>query len=341
MIPAHATRTPCFTFLTAVMVAGCGLCHGRELEDGSKKMTSQSNWSDTNASEQLKLDLNAPERNPPDCPDWAHVETPEWVKPFMGINGAPEAYRPKKGLYSSGTAGIDRYQANQFIWYRPETAEYLYSEYTPLEVGYKKGTLPGYEALAAKYTAGLKTDTEKGVSLLMNALFTSCRHPTMPPLGESVPPDRNLGDEDLLASGTGWCNEQARVFIRLCQVSGMQARMIHLFGQNHTVAEFHADGKWAVVDATNLSVAKGDDGKLLSAAECHDGGAGQRRYAEAKVARMRELMALPADALGFPDEASAAKWREGAAKLEVEELAVRPVYFGVINNPLPEAAREN
>ena len=322
------------------MVAGCGLCHGRDFEIRSKKMTAQYKEANTNSSELLQFDLNTPELNPPDCPEWAHVETPEWVKPFMGINGAPEAHRAKKGLYSVGTAGIDRYQANHFIWYRPETAKFLYSEYTPLEVGYKKGALPAYEALAAKYTAGLKTDTEKGIALLKEALSASCRHPTMPPLGEKVPPNRNLEDEDLLASGTGWCNEQARVFIRLCQVSGMQARMIHLFGQNHTVAEFYADGKWAMVDATNLFVARGDDGKLLSAAECHDGGAGQRRYAEAKVERMRELMSLSADELGFPDEASAANWREGAAKLEVEELAVRPVYFGVINYPLSESARE-
>lgn len=325
-------------FLITVMVAGSGLCHGQE--NGAVALNNAQQPSGSGFSEPLKLDLNTPERNPPECPDWARVETPEWVKPFMGVNGAPEGHHPKRGHFVHDTAGIDRYQVNQFVWYRPETAEYLYSEYTPLAVGYKKGTFPSYEALAAKYTEGCKTDTEKAVALLVKALPASCRHPTMPPLGGGVVPTRNFTDEAILKSGSGWCWEQARVFIRLCQVSGIQARMVHLFGQNHTVAEFYADGKWALGDVSNHFVAKGDDGKLLSAAECHDRGAGQRRYAGAKVVRMRELIALSAEALGFRDEASAAKWREGAAKLDADELASRTVYFGVINYPLPEAVRK-
>jgi hypothetical protein len=44
--------------------------------------------------------------------------------------------------------------------------------------------------------------------------------------------NRNLDDEALLASGCGWRNEQARVFIRLCQVNGIPARMLHPGGDS-------------------------------------------------------------------------------------------------------------
>ena len=280
----------------------------------------------------------AAQLDPPTCPAWARVAVPEWVRPFQGPAGAPEAFRAKSGFYASGVAGIDRYQANNFIWYRPETAEFLYKGYTPLEAGYRKGLLPGYEAVVSRYTAGCATDTEKALALLTRAIPDVSRHPTMPPLAPRDPPtraDRNLDDEALLASGRGWCNEQARVFIRLCQVSGIPARMIHLWGQNHTIAEFYADGRWVMADATNLFVGRDPDGKLLSAAECHDGGVGQHHYAESKVRQMREMAGWPRERLGFPDEASASRWRVEAVKLQVDELAARPIRFGVINYPLP------
>jgi hypothetical protein len=282
------------------------------------------------------FDLSGPDFDPPDCPAWAKENLPSWVKPFVGKNGLPAKWRPRVMLGSS-VKGLDRYQANQFIYFRPETAEYLYKEYTPLKVDYRPGTLPVYEKLAAKHTLGLQTDTEKAVALL-KAMPHFFRHPTMPPCGPAVKADRNLDDADgaLLATGSGWCNEQARVFIRLCQVAGIPARLIHLFGQNHTVAEFHADGRWIMADASNFFVAPGSDGKLLSVAQCHDGGEGQRAYALARHRRIQEMLAMSDQELGFATPEQARRWREANAGFSVDELAAREVGFGVINYPLPK-----
>jgi len=282
----------------------------------------------------LLVDLSAPDYDPPDCPAWAKEKLPAWVKPYVGINGVPEKWRPASKVFGSAVKGLDRYQANQFIFYRPETAEFLYKEYTPLRVGYEPGTLPGYEKLAVRWTAGCKSDTEKAVALL-KAMPRFFKHPTMPPCGPGVPPDRNLDDEALLASGCGWCNEQARVFIRLCQVSNIPARMIHLFGQGHTVAEFYADGRWALADASNFFVVPGTDGRLLSARECHDRGRGQRLYAEAKERRLHEMAEMSDAELDLGSPEAARKWREQNSKPIAEELANRDVGFGVINYPLP------
>jgi hypothetical protein len=284
----------------------------------------------------LAYDLSGPEYNPPDCPAWARETLPAWTASYVGKNGAPDGYRANPKPFGSSTRGLDRYQANQFIWYRPETAAYLYRDYTPLTVGYVPGTLPTFEKVAAQYTAGCATDTEKAVALLCKAMPAVLRHPTMPPCGPPVKADRNLDDEELLKTGGGWCNEQARVFIRLCQVSGIPARMIHIFGQDHTIAEFYADGRWALADASNFFVVPGADGKLLSTADCHDRGTGQRSYALAKGQRMKELAALPDAELNLGTPEQAARFREKALNFDAEALAVNDkLAFGIINYPLP------
>ena len=292
------------------------------------------------ASTPALVDLTAPDFNPSDCPAWAKESLPAWLTPFVGRNGLPTQWRPRHALGSS-VRGIDRYQANQFVYFCPETAGYLYQKYTPLRVEYRAGTLPTYEALAAKHTKGHATQTARAVALL-GAMPEFFRHPGMPPLGVSVRADRNLEDEPLLASGSGWCNEQARVFIRLCQVIGVPARMVHLFGQNHTVAEFYADGRWALADTSNFfvvpapaRVAETAESVLLSAAQCHDRGPGQRAYAEARHRRGRALLAQTDEALGFKSPAAAVKWREAEARVSVGEVAVREIGFGVMNVPLP------
>lgn len=280
------------------------------------------------------LDLDGPDCSPPDCPAWAKEKLPDWVKPYVGINGVPEKWRPAKKVFGSAVKGLDRYQANQFIYYSDRTAEYLYGDYTPRKIDYRPGTLRTYEKIAAQYTAGCKTDTEKAAAMLraMPAFF---RHPVMPPCGPSVGPQRNLDDEALLTSGCGWCNEQARVFIRLCQVSGIPARMVHLFNQGHTVAEFYADGRWALADASNFFVVPGKDGKLLSVAACHDRGPGQRLYAEAKQRRLQELMSLSDADLNLGSPAAVRTWRQQNSNPIADELSAREVGFGVINYPLP------
>lgn len=281
------------------------------------------------------VDLNGPAYNPTNCPAWAKEQLPDWVLPYVGIHGTPAQWLPKGKPFGAYVERIDRYQANWFIYYAPQTADYLYGAYSPIRVDYVPGTLPGYERIVAKYTAGCTSATQKAVTLLM-AMPEFFRHPTMPPLGPSVKANRGLDDEALLATGCGFCNEQARVFIRLCQVAGIPARMIHLFGQGHTVAEFYADGHWALADASNFFVVPGKEGRLLSAAQCHDRGEGQRLYAEAKQRRMQELVRLSDQDVARGDAVQAAKWRSQNEKPFAEELAVREVGFGVINYPLPK-----
>jgi len=283
-------------------------------------------------------DLDHPDYNPPDCPEWAKETLPPAMQKFRGRNGMFPPYCERTFALAMNVRGIDRYHANQFVTYRPETAEYLYSEYTPLEVNYRRGLLPTYEALAAEVTAGCRTETEKIVALLVKGA-SRVKHPCGPPCGDPVGTDRNLDDESLLKSGLGWCNEQARVFIRLCQVSNIPARIAHLFYSDtksgHCIAECYADGRWCMADATAFCLFPGADGAFLSAAQCHDRGEGQKACGLAYFHRFQELAKLTDAELNFATEKETVEWRDWFAQQTPETLANRMNRLAFINYPLP------
>lgn len=283
-------------------------------------------------------DLNHPDYNPPDCPEWAKEALPSHIQPYRGRNGMPSPYHERHFPLAMTVRGIDRYQANQFITYRAETAEYLYSQYTPLRVNYRNGLLPLIEALAAEVTAGRRTEQEKVLALLKQGA-TRVKHPCGPPCGPRVPGDRGLDDEAILRSGAGWCNEQARVFVRLCQVSGIPARMVfthYADGKSgHTIAECHIDGRWRLVDATWFCVFPGPDGQWLSAVECHDRGEGQRCCGFAYYNRTQELLKMTDAELGLGDMLDPATWRREAAAQTLDYWVNKMNIFSIINYPLP------
>ena len=286
----------------------------------------------------LVHDLSHPDYDPPDCPAWAKETLPEWLRPFMGRNGLEACRDADPGALSMNVRGIDRYQANQFVVPRVETAEYLYGEYTPLTVDYRMGTLPAFEALSAEAVTPAMSDTEKAIALLTKAVPV-VKHPSWPPCGGLVSGGRGLDDEALLASGQGYCNEQARVFIRLCQINGIPARIVHLFYSDketgHTIAEFHADGRWAMADATYFCVFPDEDGALLSAADCHDGGEGQRLAGEAYIRRLQDILPLSDEELNLPPHRDVAAWREEFGRKTAADFSAQLWRFAVINYPLP------
>lgn len=283
-------------------------------------------------------DLNHPAYDPPDCPSWAKEFLPEFVQPFRGRNGLPAALRDQIGPLAPGVRGLDRYQANQFVVYRSETASYLYTEYTSEEFHYPQGLLGMYEKLATETTRDCQTDTEKASALLRKATWC-VRHPSIPPCGPRPDPDRNLDDESLLESGVAWCNEQARIFVRLCQVSHIPARIIQLFYSDqrtgHCVAEFFADGRWCMADASWRCVFPDPKGELLSAAECHDGGEGQKYCGLAYYHKQQEILGLSDEELNLEILPNPDEWRNLLACETAESLAHKMAYFGIINYPLP------
>jgi transglutaminase-like putative cysteine protease len=90
-------------------------------------------------------------------------------------------------------------------------------------------------------------------------------------LSIDVPGDRGLTEEQLIESRVGWCNEQARICVALCEVLEIPGRMCFLFHENgcngHACCELLVEGKWVFHDATfNIRVSL-PDGSLATAAE--------------------------------------------------------------------------
>jgi hypothetical protein len=292
------------------------------------------------------------ERRLAECPAWARETVPAEVEPYLGRSGLPEPFHSQKELIGKEVTGLDLWQANHLVVYRKETARYLYSDYSPLSVHYKPGTLPAYEKIVAEHTAGLTNDRDKAVALLRMVPEKLVLHPGIVPMGPQTPKDRGLDDEALLASGRAWCNEQARVFIRLCQVAGIPARLIYLFysppPSGHVIAEFYADGRWSMADASYLCVFPAADGHLMSAAECH--GAGKMPAGEAYFRRLQQMTTYSDERMvgaKFLPQADAAergkRVAECAANMRKEYRAQTPKaladqlwVFGVMNYPLPE-----
>ncbi len=158
------------------------------------------------------------------------------------------------------------------------------------------------------------------------------RHPALPPY-KSLRVDRNLDEEQLVRSGEAWCSEQARVFVRLCQVAGIPARMVYLFyadnKNGHTIAEFHADGRWSMADATYFcAFPAADDGHLMSAAEAQEPGPKARDGVRAAYSQsFANLLAMSDAEMG-----GAAVRQEMIAR---QELVCTLGVFGVLNYPLP------
>src|SRR4051812_34396243 len=118
-------------------------------------------------------------------------------------------------------AGIDREQTHSMVRLCAETEPVLYgSDFSPRRIRYRNGSRPKLEAIVRDSADPLEWVRQ------------NVQHPVY--AGVDLPPDRALTEEQLIESGLGWCNEQARVFIALCEVQEIPARLCFLF---------HANGK--------------------------------------------------------------------------------------------------
>lgn len=166
--------------------------------------------------------------------------------------------------------GIDRYHTFSEIRLAPETAKYLYEEYTPLKVKYYKGSRSKLEKILLEICGEIYKPSKNNIFKILEWVSMNIKHASF--VNGDVPPDRALSEEELIASGWGWCNEQARVFVTLAQISGYPARMCSLFHKDeihgHMTAEVYIEGKWSFVDPTfGGAVVELPDGSWASAKE--------------------------------------------------------------------------
>lgn len=179
-----------------------------------------------------------------------------------------------RNVYRPGT--VDHVFFDQGVVLCEETAEYLYSEFTPLEQPYVKGTRVFLEKAVAVATAGCSSDREKAI-----ALMDWCRDIPVAygrsagPFGEgSLEPFHGGAEEEVIRKGSTMCNEQSRVLAIMAQIAALPSRYVgHMTlidydnpnsGTGHGVNEIYVEGSWAYFDIRGRYFLK-DDGSFASA----------------------------------------------------------------------------
>ncbi|MCX5662913.1 MAG: transglutaminase-like domain-containing protein [Planctomycetota bacterium] len=176
------------------------------------------------------------------------------LKPYIG-RGFPGNI--DRDIAEVPVKGIDRQQTQGMVRLCPETRDALYGPgkapseaYSPTGVRYRAGSRPRLEAIA-KSLAPAGASPRQKIRAAIQWVTSTVVHPH---LLRNLAPDRGLSEEALIDSGIGWCNEQSRVFIALCEVMGLPARLCFLVHDNlrcgHTATEVFFDGRWAFVDVT-------------------------------------------------------------------------------------------
>lgn len=161
--------------------------------------------------------------------------------------------RPIDQRFKPPVKGIDLWQAMNYIAMEDVTPDFIYNHYTGATFCYEKGSRPVLERLARRLVARARGDIGR-----VTAIAQYVAH-DVPWAGyyeqkfrRRLPVDRNLSEEEILKSGFGWCNEQARLFCSLAQISKITARLVFACNQEgtfgHVVSEVLTDQGWMLVD---------------------------------------------------------------------------------------------
>ncbi|MGH7142976.1 MAG: transglutaminase domain-containing protein [Planctomycetota bacterium] len=162
------------------------------------------------------------------------------------------------GFYGEKNAGVDvEIIAGQLIL-NARTADYIYGpKFTAPKLRYKKGSRPLLEQTLAEILKPRLRQRETALAILRR-----CRDNR----------DRGLkgadwvggSEEELLKRGAIMCNEIHRVFVCLCQIAGLRARVMGAHISGHMMAEVEVDGCWWWVDAMKGWYCFKDDGGYAS-----------------------------------------------------------------------------
>jgi transglutaminase-like putative cysteine protease len=178
---------------------------------------------------------------------------------FRGPRQLPRAYRAMFENDPHPLGSVDRAIWDSMVRLTPETADFLYREFTRPGVAYTPGSRPGLEQIVARLQLAQRPEEDRVARI---AEFTSGMAPEAP-----VPIDRmKFGgtEEEIVARGSDWCPDVARVACALLQVAGVPARIVILENTSeaytgHTIVEAWRRGRWGAVDPVSDIIYRTND----------------------------------------------------------------------------------
>jgi hypothetical protein len=149
------------------------------------------------------------------------------------------------------------YFVDSQIYLCAETADYIYTDFSPTNANYRRGSRPYLEQVVDGMGIAGLFDFEK---FLWLSRFV-----------RDLPGERCWADdifsggteENLIRKRVKVCNEQARLLVTLCQVAGLPARYIGHHIGGHGVTEVYVDGAWGYHDIRGRFFLK-LDGRMAS-----------------------------------------------------------------------------
>jgi len=183
----------------------------------------------------------------------------------------------RKGLYGwqevlrlgCGDLVDGNYFINNQIYLCAETADYIYSDFTPTTVNYERGSRPVLDKIVDAMGVTDLPDFSK--FLWLGRFVRDLPNARAWDLGREAQDGGT--EEDLIQKRVSVCNEQARLMIILCQVAGLPARYVGHHIGGHGVTEICIDGRWAYYDIRGRffflnpeddAVQRGEPGRMAS-----------------------------------------------------------------------------
>lgn len=221
----------------------------------------------------------------------------------------------------------------------PQTVDFLYRQYTPPDVRYQPGTRPVLEQTVREVTATCHDQQDKALALMRfcRDLYRKRKH---------IPfEDYVYGgtEEQLISKGEILCEALGRLFVSLCEVAGIPARIVmHDLG-GHICAEARVEGRWGYLDPTTGVYALHPDGTLASTWEIWQDPALLRRQDsgvradvskrwtwEERVTKCEQKYFSPQEVIGFENYSLADRRRYNYGQLTYAEA--REAGLFVIND---------
>ena len=133
------------------------------------------------------------------------------------------------------------------------STDFIYGSYTSKTICYTQGSRPILETAVGK-VCDANGDPFDRLFLLTKYVAEEVRWAGFHERehGFRLPVDRNFTEEEILLSGFGWCNEQARLLCALLQVSKIPARIVFAANRegtfSHVVTEALTPKGWMAID---------------------------------------------------------------------------------------------
>ena len=169
---------------------------------------------------------------------------------FTGPRAFDRAYRVMMERDAHAVGSVDRALACTMVRLCDDTANNLYSAFTPLEVRYGRGSRPELEAIMGSPSLR-REEPEQRLAAILD--FTR---------GLGVGAEQDLKkiriggtEEEIIRRKSDWCTDVARVACVMCQVAGFPCRIVNLFNlrqaySGHVIVEAHRAGYWGALDSS-------------------------------------------------------------------------------------------